>query len=154
MPIRWIVSPVALRTLTYVDAETLETVIEEVVCPKEHTYLDPGRGKRYMRSSLITADTWGLSFVRGVDFTPLDADPEIVNLFEGEFSEADDHLNRTPDSLGWNPGRLARLRGRLNAKGASTVGLTGTTPLQSWLERLGRVLDPNFDPRRYWVAGP
>lgn len=152
MPVRWNISSVAVRTISLVDG------IEEVICPKEHVYLDPGRGKRYIRASLYHINkgqrTWALSLIRGLDFTPLDADAEIINIFEADFTDPRDLLDMTPNSLGWNAARLTRIRNRITAKGGITTGLTGTTPLITWLVRIGQILNPAFDPRTCFIAGP
>ena len=152
MPVRWNISTVALRTIDLGDGS------EDVVCPKEHIYLDPARGKRYARVSLYNVNkgqrTWALSLIRGVDFTPLDGDAEIINIFEADFTDPRALLDLTPNSLGWNAARLTRIRNRITAKGGNTTGLVGTTPLIAWLTRAGQILNPTFDPRAYFVAGP
>lgn len=152
MPARWSISPVALRTISLGDGT------EDVICPKEHTYIDPGRGKRYARVSLYHVNkgqrTWALSLIRGVSFTPLDADAEIINFFEADFTNPRDLLDMTPNSQGWTNARLTRIRNRITAKGGDVTGLVGGTPLIIWLVRLGQILNPNFDPRTYFIAGP
>jgi len=152
MPARWSISPVALRTISLGDGT------EDVICPKEHTYIDPGRGKRYARVSLYNVNkgqrVWALSLIRGVDFTPLDADAEIINIFEADFTDVRALLDLTPNGLGWTNARLTRIRNRITAKGGNVTGLVGSTPLITWLVRIGQILNPTFDPRTYFIAGP
>lgn len=152
MAARWSISPVALRAIDLGDGT------EDVICPKEHIYIDPGRSKHYHRVSLYHVNkgqrTWALSLIRGVDFTPLDNDAEIINIFEADFTNPRDLLDMTPNSLGWNAARLTRIRNRIIAKGGNVTGLVGSTPLIIWLVRIGQILNPSFDPRTYFVAGP
>lgn len=159
MPVRWTISSVAERAIDMGDS------VEMVVCPKEHVYLDPGRatpecpnGKRYIRVSLYHTDrrqrTWALNIIRGVDFTPLDNDPEVINLFETEFDSISGTLDMTPSQLGWSASRLQRIRNRLAARGGDATGLNANAPIRLWLTRVGKLLDPNFNPDVMNVAGP
>lgn len=138
---------------------------EDVVCPKEHLYLEPGRGKRYNRISTFFMQTtttgFALSMVRGTDFTPIDADSQCINLFcdttNSDFSVADPEafLDLTPQQLGWTNPRLNRIRNRMSARGIDTTGLTNATPIRDWLTRVGQAFEgANYGPRKNWVAGP
>jgi hypothetical protein len=158
MPTRWYLSPVALRTLDQGDS------VEQVVCPKEHLYIDPARNKRYSRTStfFMTSETegWALSMIRGVDFGPIDADPECVNVFANlsndDFSIDDPapFLDRTLRDLAWPAARLGRLRNRMIARGVDTTGLTLDSTIRECLIRIGQKASARYRPDRDWVEGP
>lgn len=90
-----------------------------------------------------------LVFVRGEDFAPLDADPEIINVLEQDLTP--NMLADSPTRLGWDAARIARLRQRLVDRGVDVRGLTSDRPLWEHLQRLGRRVNPSFTPRGTFV---
>lgn len=129
------------------------------------TLLDPGRPyqfvdddgntvdafKEYGGSSAIGDGNTCLSLVRGVDMSALDADSQIVTLFEAGSDQAwenfRDWLGSTPSGLGWSNPKQNRIKNRITAAGGDATGLTSTTPLWRWAIALGAVLVPGWDPR-------
>lgn len=154
MPYRWLTCPFAEYTIDQGD----ET--ETLYCAKVRTLVDPGKGKYYSHRPILhvvrAQRTWCVCLVHGVSWTPIDADAEISNLFSNlvpsDFEIADGNLIafhlQLPSELGWSGARLTRIRNRLIARGVDTTGLTASSPIWRWLERIGQMLDPAFDIRQ------
>jgi hypothetical protein len=151
MPYRWLTCPFGEYTIgTGEDAETL-------FCAKVRTLIDPGKGKYYSHLpvlDIVRANrTWTVCLVHGVSWTPINADPEISNLFSNlvssDFEIADGNLIafhlQQPNQLGWSTARLNRIRQRIIDREVDVTGLTASSPIWRWLERIGQKLDPAFD---------
>jgi hypothetical protein len=137
MPGRWVLNPVVLLDIT--DAETGQ-VIEQTRIAKAGALIEPGRGKRYQHVSIIDAPNYALTFVKAVDFSALDADSQIINLFEGNVNALRDWLDETPNTLGWNAARMTRIRNRLAARGIDTTELTMNSTIEQILDRVAGVI--------------
>lgn len=145
MPIRWVINPV------------IETIVDGTTYRKAKvaSLLDAGRVGKYYRcvSHIYDGATWCLTFVRGANFLTLDADPEVINLLERDYEDADDVLSKTPRQLGFPGAKLQRIRARLEAKGVDTTGLTVDSTLAEILERLGNKIQAGCNPRGLWYRG-
>ena len=107
--------------------------------------------KTYGHSSAIETLDWCLCFVRGVDMSGLDADPEIIDVLETDYEDIDGFLAATPNDLNWSPGKLNRVKNRLESKGVDFTGLTKDDPLWMWIQRAGEYVTPGFTPKGTWV---
>jgi len=141
MPYRWIVCPV----VTFGEADIPG---DSFRCPKIHTIIDPGRGKRYMYSAAIDNANWCLCLVSGVDFTPLDVDPDVFDLFQiGGYQMSADIMGMTLRQLGLNNPRLNRIRTAMTNRGIDTTGLTLDSTVEECLLRICRAVRPEFHPK-------
>lgn len=151
MAARWVICPVIQRI--DVNPDPPPATIPGAFAPKVAEIADPGRpGKNFKHSSVIDpAINWCLSYVVGMDFTPLDADPEIIDLFEENESPGASRkaahvsfLGNTPAARGWNVGQQNRIKARMTDKGADVSALAATTPLDVWIRQLARAHTPSF----------
>lgn len=152
MPARLIYGPVVTETLP--DGRTVRRPLVAVLA-------DPGAtGRVYGHLSAISdgqpgaVNDWCLSLVVGSNLSALDADPELVNLLEeagGTVAGIRAMLTSSPTQLGWSAARRNRMQNRMTAKGADLAGLTASSPLWQFLNRLGQVVRPGFDVRT-WQA--
>lgn len=144
--IRWIVCPVIDESNP--DGGTIRY-------PKIARMTDPGTGFFYRFSAaLVDGKPRCVCFVRGRDFTPIDADAECIDPFENvNYEDADNRLLATPASLGWTPARQTRLRNRLIAWGVDVTGITSDTPLWQVLRRVMQTIHPSCQPQGMWVTG-
>lgn len=149
MPFRYYISPKTTHQITHADG-----VQETVIGPKMYALTDPGTGKWYWHCSVIATANWVLSLVRGVDWSVIDADASCINLLEGQHTNGDGILDRSPRSLGYTNARLIRIRDRLIAKGMDTTGLDIDSTIGAWLRRAGQLIAPDFEPQRYRLPGP
>lgn len=144
MPTRWVINPVV--------------VIEKIRKPKVSTIADPGippvplpeggfGNKTYKHSSAISGEDWALSFVRGVDMSALDADPEIITVLDSD----DENLNLSLGDRGWNVSRLEKLQALMTSKNILLTGLTINMPAWEWLTRIGQKHFPSFKTKGTWV---
>ena len=156
----WVICPM-VKTTIQVNGKD-----REVRAPKFVTLVDQGRPAkssrdddgnpvslpaRYRFSIVDGGQDWCLAYVVGKDFSALDADAEIVKVFEGDNIP----LNSTPNGLGWDQAKVDRVNARLAAKGADLSGLNADEPLWKCLRQLGRVLDGDFlGPRGTWAQDP
>jgi hypothetical protein len=152
MPWRWVVSPFGSFTFDYGDSTETKMVA------KVATLKDPTTGSYYQVRPVMNVDasnrTWALCLVQGVNLSAIDADSQIINLFEGDVTTSPSvFLDMTPTQLGWNAARLNRIRNTITAQGGNITGLTSTTPIRTWLTRLGQTLDPNFNPDSIILLG-
>lgn len=156
MPSRWVVCPVILDG--------------EVRKPKVSILEDPGRdpvfdeetqgfiNKTYRYSSAVSIRNWALCFVSGADLSGLDADFEVIDLFERDFDfdTRESIMATTPRQLGWNNGRLNRLINLMSNNGVDTAGLGLDSPFEEFLFRLGDVHAPvdkrgRFKPKKVYA---
>jgi hypothetical protein len=144
MPLRWVLCPVV--TITRTNSENGSTWTERV--PKVFTYTETGRGKPFQHTSVIDARDWCISLVRATNFTALNGDNTIINLFDVDFENTTDLLSMTPRNLGWNAARVTKLTQVLTNKGVDTTGLTIDTSLDTWLTRLCEFIASWGKPRR------
>lgn len=154
MPYRWITCP--FGTYDIDQGDTIETW----ECAKVRSIIDSGTGKYYQHRPILhvvrTNRTWSVCLVKGASWTNLNADGETTNLFSNlvpsDFEIADGNLRafhlQQPNELGWPAARLTRIRNRIIARGVDVTGLTGSSPIWRWLERIGQTLDPTFDIQR------
>lgn len=161
MPVRWVINPVI---------ETIGPNDERYRKPKVAAIIDPGRPPRpgtddagdpidipqtYSHVSCISdglpgqQNDWCLSQVWGVDFTPLDADPEVIDLLEMDYGQDERGvvLAKRGREHGVSAAKMGRIIARLRDKGADVTAITKDTPVHETLRRLGRVINPQFDPR-------
>jgi hypothetical protein len=131
--------------------------------PRISTIADPGRTpgeaidddtglpvsvpKVFTHASVISAgigrptddDNWCLCIVDGVDFTPLDADPQIIDACEETFPTWDaalEVLDQTPRDRGWKQGKLNRLKAIVKGRGAPDHDITLDMPFEEILNRI------------------
>lgn len=165
MPTRWVICPVVLEN--GVRRPKVATLVDPGIAPKQVAVIDDdgnpvldGRGeqtfrtvfKTYRHSSAIDTADWCLSFVRGVDLSALDADPEIFSVTDRDAEDADKLLDRTPRELGWDADKLATRTSELTKRGAENIGVTLDTPLIEIVERLGKRHNPLFTAHGTWVS--
>ena len=90
--------------------------------------------------------------VAGVDMSGLDDDPEVTSLFETSddqlLNEQRNWLANTPKILGWKPGKLNKIKGKLNKEGVTSSDLTDDDPLHDYCNRVGQKFSPGWDIRR------
>lgn len=134
MALRWVISPV----VDVVEADPASAALTPPRAPKVGGLVETGRGKRYQCANAVSSDTFALSLVRAANMAAVDADVEIVNVFEADFSDGQRAalLDTTPRIQGWNTARLTRIRNRLTARGVDTTGLTLDSTLETILDRL------------------
>src|SRR3990167_3550497 len=145
MPYRWLICPVILYT--EIDTETSE-VIDISRRPKIATITDPGRGKFYQHSSAIDVGNWCLCLVSALDFSPLDSDPEVFDLFQiGGYKMSADIMGKILRQLGLNNPRVNRVRNAMTNRGINTTGLTIDSTVETWLTRICIAISPQFHPR-------
>lgn len=143
--LRWVVCPV-IEDIPTPDEDWVGPG-EPVRRPKLAGLIDPSTGREYAWSAAIDLKNWCVVAVFGNDFTPLDADSQIISLLEMDFEGAEDvRLLQTPKLLGWNAARVNRLRTRLEARGVDTTGLTNTSPLIDWLRAILKAIHPAYEP--------
>lgn len=144
MRARWVLCPMV--TLSKTDADTGATWSYRA--PKVAAYLDPTRGKPYQFVALA-GETHALALVKGGDFGPLAADPEVLDLFETDSASygARDILRRTPAQLLWPASKRARLAARWALAGVSVADLSPVrlTPREV-LRRLAKAIGAEGDP--------
>jgi len=154
MPIRWVISPVVVHGGCF--------------SPKVMTLIDIGRtpilnpefpteGPEFLPLRFSTANTYQsvpptlgspcLSFVRGKDFTTIDADPDCVTLFEDDYEDDDNLLDKTAVERTWDANKIARIKKRLTDRGVDSRSLRDTAPLREWLQELGRRINPERGER-------
>jgi hypothetical protein len=134
MALRWVISPV----VDVVEADPVSAALTPPRAPKVGGLIESGRGKRYQCANAVSSDAFALSLVRAANMAAVDADAEIVNVFEADFSDGQraSLLDTTPRIQGWNTARLTRIRNRLTARGVDTTGLTLDSTLETILDRL------------------
>lgn len=144
MPVRWYTCPVDLVQPT--DPDT-GAALEPYRIPRVGRLVNPATGSGYAFSGAVHLADWAVCFVRvaaEADFSAITADNQCIDLLEQSYETAADILALTPQQLGWSNPRLNRLRNRLEARGVDTTGLTNTTPLSVWLDRLMAAIHPGF----------
>lgn len=116
MAVRYVISPIVGDGFTSPRRPKVRTLVDPGIPTYE--YLDDGgntviQGSSYLCSNAYHfGSSWVLSGVRGIDFSPLDSDPQIINIFEHDFDDDEDYLNVTLRDLGWNKGKLNSTRVR------------------------------------------
>lgn len=157
MPIRWVICSVIEQDGGKVRLPLVATIPDPGI-PPEQGVDDDGNPiivfPTYAHSSVIDVGNWCLSFVRGVDMSGLDGNPDVINVFEpdSDFEDVDGFLAKSPNELGWFLGKVKRIKRRLENKGADFTGLTMDSPLWEILKRIGMVIWPNFKgPKGTWV---
>jgi len=164
MPRRLVINPVV--------------VVNGVRRPKCATILDPGAQAResinddgnpvivrptYDHRSVFSSGQAGqrnetcLSLVSGIDLSALDADPEIVTVFEASdlasIDELAARLARTPREDAWPASLVNRLKTRIEAAGADATTLDRDSPLYVYANRLAQAIQPGTDVRE-WAPSP
>lgn len=83
-----------------------------------------------------------LCFVTGVDMSGLDADAEVVSLFDTEDDQTPDGyrawVEGAPRDLNWSTEKLDRVKSRISAKGGLVSGLERDTSLREFANRIGQ----------------
>ena len=170
MPARIVITPVAISEGprgSIIRVPLVSTIVDPGRPPTE-TEDDDGNPitvpKTLVHVSAISSGQPGernedcMSIVAGVDMSNLDAQANIVTLFESgtdrPLADLRRWLTNTPGGLGWSNARQNRLRNRLISYGADVAGLTGDTPLWQIVNRLGRVWEPTFDVRQVTTSAP
>jgi len=144
---RWVLEPLVL--------------VNGVRVPKCNTLEDPGRPPKqftnglgetktqvfkYGHSSVIddVSGTHCLSLVSGEDFSALDADSDIVNIFDETFDRADEasHKGRSMRERGWNAAQEAQLRNKLRARNIPELTITRDSTYSEILERVAQTIHP------------
>ena len=145
--------------------------------PKVSVMEDPGRAAKtgideqgqpfstqptYCHSSAISDGQAGqrndlcLSLVVGIDFAPLDADPEVTTLFEMPDRPGytlRTYLEKRPSEAGLSKAKIDRLRQRIGAVGVASLDLPDDAPLYEWANRLASRFG-NFDMRQALAKVP
>lgn len=133
---------------------------EHGLCPKFLTFTDPGHpdGGGYVHASIYSpgrtnppaADERCLSIVGGFDMTPIDADGDILSLYDmadvmlpGLHAE----LEKTPAEVGMNQGKVNSTKARIRNHGGDDSGLGMDTPLYEFANRIAAILSPGEDIR-------
>ena len=154
MPSRWVICPVI--TVGNARKPKVSIIADPGIPPYQVVDVDEDTGvtlppvtvrKTYNHSSCIDKKNWALCFVRGVDLSALDSDPDIITLFDFN----DQGLNATVNDLRWSNNRLKRLKNLAESKGANFNGLTKSDPLWKYVKRIGEAILPNFTPKGTWV---
>lgn len=144
MPLRWLLCPVVNVPQFNEESGTTSFYRGPKIC----LYAEPGRSRPYRHINVIDAPNWCVSLVRAVDFTPLNGDSEITDLFETDYERGADILTMTPRQLGWNALQLTRLTTILTSKGVVVTGLTSDVTLGAMLDRLCAAITPAARPQR------
>jgi hypothetical protein len=88
--------------------------------------------------------------VTAIDMSEIDADPDIITIFEGEDQAPGIWrlwIENTPKVLGWKAGKVNKIKGKLNKEGVVTSDLTEDSKLWEFANRIGRKYGPNGDVR-------
>src|SRR5678816_930210 len=135
MPYRWVTCPFGQYTLIHADGT------ETLFCAKVRAIIDSGTGKYYAHRPILNVvraqRTWAVCLVKGVNWTNMNADAEVTNLFSNlvpsDFEIADGNLIafhlQSPNDLAWSTARRNRVLQRLIDRGVDTTGLTGASPI-------------------------
>ena len=105
----------------------------------------------------LPAFAWGLAYVKGEDFTGVDADIRNFRLFqghEGVRTDLRDLLTRL-DAQTWSnltQAMRTNIRARLASLGISTADVTGTVSLRAIMQKVGRHLRPGFNELTMYVG--
>ena len=161
MPIRWVICPVIETVM--LDGTPLRypkvEAIRDAAYPEWQTTDDEGNlVTKFIglgHSSVIELSNWCLSFVRGQDFSLLDADVQVINVFEAgsDYEDIDSFLANTPRSLNWKTSKVNRIKDKLLNYGVDLTGITLDTPLWQILQRVGQRIRSDFPgPKGTWVA--
>jgi hypothetical protein len=140
---RWYVSPVIK--------------VNDVRMPKIETIPDPGkpmieteddegnpiRVPLYCNTSNVIGNSdipneWALSYVKCMDYSALDADPEIIKMYN-ETDGVDLRLNQLSTS------DRNSLRTKVNTKKTRNSTLTNSDTVRKWIEDLGKEINPQFN---------
>lgn len=123
---KWFLCP--LVTVERADPETGDVVTYRA--PKVAAHVDPARGKPYQFAAL-TGPVMALCLVRSDDFSALEGDPAILDIFEMDYEApygSPGILNLTLNQLLWPTHRQWRLRTIWTRLGVSALPATGLTP--------------------------
>ena len=97
-------------------------------------------------------DKWCLSLCAAVDFTELEADPDIEDVLDEIYPYAEHpvFLNNTPRMRNWNAGRIDKVKRVMGERGkvpgdVIEARMTEHTPFKEALFEIGRRLNPTFD---------
>jgi len=155
------------------DEVTGDIITREYRAPKVATLRDPGRPQfikidpltgqpvaqhpTYLHSSSIDSGpgvgNLCLSFVRGVDFSPINADPELVVLFPDDYEDADNYLTHSMNFHGWQNSARGKLRAEM-AKAGFVPNRRGgdDEKLEDIIDRLGLTFHSKAGrPSKNWV---
>lgn len=139
MATRWVVCP-----LVTVCREEEDGDPAEFRTPKVGMIVEPGRGKPYQFTALVGGER-ALALVRGEDWSALEADHDIIDIFG---ADAERVRGRRLGEIA-SGAEAVRLIARLNA-----LGLAGLTPQTATREVLGRLaarLGVTDDLDRLWI---
>lgn len=152
MPARWVICPVVL------DRGARKPKVSIIFDPGIAPYFtkdEDGNSimvrKTYHHSSCIDEADWCLSFVRGVDLSALDTDPEVINVLGHDHEDEDRLLAKTPRGLEWTPQKLKALKSLLENKNVDISDLNEDAPLWKAIAKLGQKIRPGFKPKGTWV---
>jgi hypothetical protein len=123
--------------------------------PKIETVIDPGQPllfnedtgqfdiPQYCRTSNTIGNSdisneWALSYVRCADYSALDADPEIIKMYN-ETDGVDLRLNQLSST------DRNSLRTKVNTRKTRNSTLTNSDTVRKWIEDLGKEINPQFN---------
>ena len=97
-------------------------------------------------------DKWCLSLCAAVDFTELEADPDIEDVLDEIYPHAEHpvFLNNTPRMRNWNAARIDKVKRVMGDRGkvpsdVIEAKMTEHTPFKDALFEIGRSINPTFD---------
>ncbi len=163
MKVRWVICPVD-ETTTVIEGRTVRLYkarVDGVIDPGRvaidpdtgEPAIDPDTGQPYPKALLhemihkldrvtgLATKDWCLCRVTGEDFSNLDSTPGVIDLFEGEYDEANElNIIRTfrVRDMGWSAAKRQRILQRLESRGIDTSDFTMNTRMFEILRRLAR----------------
>jgi hypothetical protein len=153
MAIRWFICPVVI-----VDGQRRA---------KLYNFLEPGTddgtglsryawvGNTFNGNPGVGFDDVYLLKVTASDFTPIDADPEIIDIFDNQWVSQNNEvadMGSTPRNLGWNQGKMNQVKNRLDRNGVDTSAWTLDTPLAQMLDEAGAAFGVGYEPSKARVG--
>lgn len=131
MSIRWVINPVVI--IENLDDDTGKPNGLMYRGAKVATLIDPATGRYYAESSAIGDDNWCVSRVRGIDFSPIDADIEMKTLLE--YVDADGVLDKTLKQAGMNVIEVSDAKMDITLKGGYALDITEDSKVGLLLDR-------------------
>jgi hypothetical protein len=119
--------------------------IDGLMQPKAQTIIDPGQPlldgePQYctMSNAIKPNINWVLSYVKCMDYSALDADPEIIKMYN-ETDGVDLRLNQLSST------DRNSLRTKVNTRKTRNSTLTNSDTVRKWIEDLGKEINPQFN---------
>jgi hypothetical protein len=155
--LNWLIAPAKAQERVRDGTWYISPVIKEnnLRRPKIETVTDPGQpllfnedtGRfdipQFCHTSNVIRDTdipneWALSYVRCADYSALDADPEIIKVYN-ETDGVDLRLNQLSST------DRNSLRTKVNTRKTRNSALTNSDTVRKWIEDLGKEINPQFN---------